>query len=126
MPMADFPARLERRALFSASEDQNVIRITGLPREQRHQGEALSNGRLVLKSTIQVETLFIKNKRPGLIMSRGADVDQPSPKCCSITTIVQIALGVNGYWELRSGTNGLRYKDSYWRKHRALIARVQP
>jgi hypothetical protein len=51
---------------------------------------------------------FWESKRPGLILSRGANVDQPSPKCCSVRRIDQFPTAVNGYWELRWGTNGLR------------------
>jgi len=38
-----------------------------------------------------------KNKRPGLMPSREANVDQPSPECCSIGRIDQFATTVNGH-----------------------------
>ena len=46
-----------------------------------------------------------KTKRPGLSLSPGASVDQPSPKCCSRTTLCLPPPTVNGSVVLSAGTN---------------------
>jgi hypothetical protein len=50
--------------------------------------------------------LTCKTKRPGLSLSPGTSVDQPSPKCCSRTTLVPSPASVNGPSVLRVGTSG--------------------
>src|SRR5215469_18605817 len=47
-----------------------------------------------------------KTKRPGLSLSPGTSVDQPSPKCCSRTTVGGTLGIVNGSSVLRPGTRG--------------------
>jgi hypothetical protein len=42
-----------------------------------------------------------KTKRPGLSLSPGTSVDQPSHKCCSRTTLVPSPASVNGPYVLR-------------------------
>src|SRR5215471_20584262 len=49
-----------------------------------------------------------KTKRPGLSLSPGTSVDQPSPKCCSRTTLAGNPWTVNGSSVLRAGTSGVR------------------
>ena len=47
-----------------------------------------------------------KTKRPRLNLSLGTSVDQPSPKCCSRTTLTLGPDSWNGSRVLRHGTNG--------------------
>ena len=49
-----------------------------------------------------------KTNAPDSVLSHGANVDQPSPKVCSLRRIDPFILLVNGPGELRFGTNELR------------------
>jgi hypothetical protein len=57
-----------------------------------------------------------KTKRPRLDLSLGTSVDQPSPKCCSRTTLTLRPVPWNGSRVLRHGTNGEPWKPCFARK----------
>jgi hypothetical protein len=54
-----------------------------------------------VKVVTAAKTDGLENKTPQTRLSRGAYVDQPSPKCCSIT-------GYFFFTAVRNGSNGLR------------------
>ncbi len=60
--------------------------------------------------------LVRKTKRPRLDLSLGTSVDQPSPKCCSRTTLTPRPDSWNGSRVLRHGTNGDPWKTCFARK----------
>jgi hypothetical protein len=63
-----------------------------------------------------------QNKGPRTHFESGANVDQPSPECCSIWRIDRFRRVVNGYRELRFGTNEVR--SEAWKlksRHPSLI-----
>src|SRR5262252_807892 len=66
-----------------------------------------------------------KTKRPGLSLSPGTSVDQPSPKCCSRTTVDWGAL--NGKWLIRAKDwhqSGNGWKNSRKSKTPPSLARL--
>jgi len=64
------------------------------------------SGHSISVMSLTHELFARKTKRPGLSLSPGTSVDQPSPKCCSRTTVGGTLGIVNGSSVLRPGTRG--------------------
>ena len=65
-----------------------AVQIEATPRHQ--------TGRVELAWKVAGRRFARKTKRPRLDLSRGTSVDQPSPKCCSRTTVTLTPCTVNG------------------------------